>query len=248
MKMPFIKFYPRDWQADPELRMCSLEARGLWFEMLCIMHSAKRRGYLETPQGSPLNVDDVCRLIGTFKGDVYRCMEELLKFGVPSVCEESGTWYCRRMVKESQKAEKCSAAGRKGGGSPKLQYETKSEVPEARSHISLKVTFKGAIEALRKEQSIENAINAIYASNDSFLTVQRMHLENSLIGQPDKTKWIEAIEGLASKYAGVKIEYPNRTLQNWLAGKQAQQQQRKSKDPVGYTHFANSQNKEDYIL
>ena len=248
MKLPFIKFYPRDWQADPELRMCSLESRGLWFELLLIMHSAKRRGYLETTQGAPLNVDDISRLIGTFKGDVYRCMEELLKAGVPSVCEESGTWYCRRMVNESRKAEKCSLAGRRGGGSPKLRNNTtKTDIPEARSHISLKVTFKGAIDALRKEQSIENAISAIYASNESFLNVNRLHLENSLAAQPDKTKWIEAIEGLAAKYAGVQIEYPNRTLQNWLTGKQANNQ-RASKDPVGYVHFANSQNKDDYEL
>ncbi len=147
MKLPFLKFFVRDWQADPELRMCSLEARGFWLECLCIMHTAKRRGYLETPTGAGLNDDETSRLIGTFKGDVLRCKEELLRHGVPSVEEESGVWYCRRMVKDSIKSAKCSAAGKRGGGNPSY---SKKEKPEARSHISLKATFKGGSDCHRE--------------------------------------------------------------------------------------------------
>lgn len=144
MKHPFMKFYVRDWQADPELRMCSLEARGLWIELLCIMHNAKRRGFLETPQGVQLDDEQTSRLIGAFKDDLYRCKSELLLHGIPSVEEETGIWYCRRMVKEALKAQKCSDAGRSGGGNPLLNKENKEDIPEARSHISLKDTFKGA--------------------------------------------------------------------------------------------------------
>ena len=145
MKWPFMKFYPRDWQADPELRMCSMEARGLWLECLCVMHSAKRRGYMETPQGLALTDDQTARLIGIFKGDLIRCKDELILHGVPSFEDETGIMYCRRMVKETAKAEKCSAAGRKGGGNPSYKTDSIKRIPEARSHISLKDTFKGQI-------------------------------------------------------------------------------------------------------
>ena len=47
-KLPWMKFYPADWRADPALRMCSLAARGLWMEMLSIMHEADPRGSLRT--------------------------------------------------------------------------------------------------------------------------------------------------------------------------------------------------------
>ncbi len=145
MKWPFIKFYPRDWLGDTELRMCSLGARGYWMECLCIMHSAKRRGFMESPQGVPLDEKQRSRLTGTFIDDLYRYESELLEHGVPSVDEETGVWYCRRMVKETAKSEKCSASGKKGGGNPSLNKENdKEDIPEARSHISLKVTFKGA--------------------------------------------------------------------------------------------------------
>lgn len=143
MNLPFMKFYVRDWQADPELRMCSLEARGLWIELLCIMHNAKRRGFLETPQGVQLDDEQTSRLIGAFKDDLYRCKAELLVHGIPSVDEETGIWYCRRMVKETLKAQKCSDAGRSGGGNPILNKENKEDIPDTRHHISLKETFKG---------------------------------------------------------------------------------------------------------
>ena len=139
MILPYIRFYVRDWQSDSELRMCSLEARGFWFECLCLMHNAARRGFLESPNGQKYSDDDLARLMATFKGDVYRCKQELLKHSVPSVEEKTGVWYCRRMVKEKEKADKCAAAGKRGGGSPLI----KDSIKNTRYHISLKVTFKG---------------------------------------------------------------------------------------------------------
>lgn len=158
MKWPFLKFYTRDWQSDFELRMCSLEARGFWFECLCIMHNAKRRGFMETPQGAPLSDDQAARLIGTSKGDVERLRGELLEHGVPSVDDDSGVMYCRRMIKDTQKAEKCSAAGKKNGGSPLLRKNkenTDIRIPETRNHISLEVTSKGGLSGGNKESSEE---------------------------------------------------------------------------------------------
>ena len=45
-KHPWLKFYPTSWRADPGLRMCSAAARGLWIELLCLMHEADPRGHL----------------------------------------------------------------------------------------------------------------------------------------------------------------------------------------------------------
>jgi hypothetical protein len=149
MKQPYIKFWVRDWQSDTELRMCSLEARGLWIDLLCIMHTAKRRGYLESPQGAPLNDDMLCRLIGTLKDDLYRSKNELLELGVVSIEEETGIMYCRRMVKETAKSKKCAAAAKSGGGNPALKKSSTINniyIEEARSHISLKATFKGQLQ------------------------------------------------------------------------------------------------------
>lgn len=145
MNLPFLKFYVRDWIGDPQLRMVSIASRGFWFECLCIMHMAKRRGYLETPSGQAINEEQLARLTGTFIGEIKGLKAELIEHGIPSVEDGTGTWYNRRMVNESQKAEKCSEAGRKGGGNPLLRKErdTKDQTPEVRDHISIKGTYKG---------------------------------------------------------------------------------------------------------
>jgi hypothetical protein len=150
MNLPYIKFYVRDWISDPQLRMVSIAARGFWFECLCLMHMAARRGYLETPSGKPINEEQLARLSGTFIGEIKGLKEELLEHGIPSVEESTGIWYSRRMVKESKKADKCSEAGKRGGGNPLLREntrdqssDTKDQIPDTRDHISLKGTFKG---------------------------------------------------------------------------------------------------------
>ncbi len=44
MKLPSFQFYPGDWMKDPALRSVSLEARGLWMDMLCLLFESVRRG------------------------------------------------------------------------------------------------------------------------------------------------------------------------------------------------------------
>jgi hypothetical protein len=146
VKLPFIKFFPRDWQADSNLRVCSLEERGLWFEMLCIMAQAPRYGYLTNGDGkTPLSDDALTRLIGCSKDDLYRAKAELAAAEVPSIESPAGVWFNRRMVREEIKRLKCSEAGRAGGGNPALRNTDQSledQKPEARSHISIKAINK----------------------------------------------------------------------------------------------------------
>lgn len=142
MNHPWLKFYVRDWIGDMQLRQCSIASRGVWFELLCVMHCAKRPGYLESASGKALSEDSISTLIGVPKGDLVACMAELLSHEVPSVTED-GTWFNRRMVRDNAKALKCSEAGSKGGGNPALREEADKKKPDTRSHISLKDTFKG---------------------------------------------------------------------------------------------------------
>lgn len=115
------------------------------------MHTAKRYGFLETPMGAEFDDETLARLIGTSKDDLYRLKTELLNAGIPSVEETSGIWFSRRMVKEQAKAEKCSEAGKKGGGNPSLTTNPNTvakeeiQIPDTRNHISIKVTFKGDV-------------------------------------------------------------------------------------------------------
>ncbi|HDA7904193.1 TPA: hypothetical protein O5V80_002738, partial [Staphylococcus aureus] len=63
MASPWMKFYPSDWRADPMLRLCSMAARGLWVEMLCIMHEATPYGTLLV-NGRRLDKKQLAALVG----------------------------------------------------------------------------------------------------------------------------------------------------------------------------------------
>ena len=76
-KLPAIQFYVGDWMKDPALRSVSVEARGLWIDLLCIMHESPRRGYLENAHGEPLTPLQLGRMTGVHPNTVHRLLIEL---------------------------------------------------------------------------------------------------------------------------------------------------------------------------
>jgi hypothetical protein len=113
MSTPWLKFYPSDWRAEPTLRMVSLAARGLWIELLCIMHEATPRGFLLV-NGKPLTPRQIACLTGLQSDEVAGLMSELEEAGVFSR-DESRLIYSRRMVEDTERAERDKANGGKGG-------------------------------------------------------------------------------------------------------------------------------------
>ena len=135
---PWFKFWPSNWLADTQLRLCSLEIRGYLIDCLSIMHDAERRGYLETSTGKPITDEMLARLIGADKGDVYRCRLKVVEEKILSEEENTGILYSRKMVKDAEKASKCSKAGRKGGGNPAFASSPNSR-PVADKKIKKKI-------------------------------------------------------------------------------------------------------------
>lgn len=160
-KLPFLKFFPNDWLAEPTVRVCSVAARGLWMDMLSLMHLSPRRGYLLAATGSPISPEHLARLTGCSADEVTRLLAELRTSGVFN-CTDDGLIYSRRMVRDESVREKCRDAGRRGGlnsarsrkaggagpaagitpplegepkGHPKGVPKGRGNLPEARGHI-----------------------------------------------------------------------------------------------------------------
>ncbi|MCZ4279792.1 hypothetical protein O4H49_03310 [Kiloniella laminariae] len=110
-KLPWFKFYPTDWRADAGLKLCSLGARGLWIEMLAIMHEAG--GYLEI-NGKAVNTRALAALSGCLPEEITATLEELEQAGVFSR-DRRGRIYSRRMLRDLKKAGLARSNGRKGG-------------------------------------------------------------------------------------------------------------------------------------
>lgn len=49
MKRPSFQFYPGDWSANPNLKRCTFAERGIWLEVMCLMHDQDPYGVLRWP-------------------------------------------------------------------------------------------------------------------------------------------------------------------------------------------------------
>ncbi|MFG1210547.1 hypothetical protein [Xanthobacter flavus] len=112
MTAPWFKFYPTSWRADPALRMCSMGARGMWMEMLCLMHEAEPRGSLLI-KGNPVSARQLAALCGCSLKEAAAFLEELEDAGVFS--RDGEVVYSRRMRRDEDKAQRDKANGQKGG-------------------------------------------------------------------------------------------------------------------------------------
>ena len=113
-------FYPADWRKDPELRVCSIAARGLWIDMIALMHEGDPYGHLVV-NGVAVSAVQLARLVGEPVAVVRRLLAELESHNVFSR-NEIGVAFSRRMVADEGRREFQAVAGRKGG-SPSLGVE-----------------------------------------------------------------------------------------------------------------------------
>lgn len=113
MKRPAFMFYPADWRKDPELRVCSIAARGLWIDMIALMHEGEPYGHLVV-NGMAITDAQLARLVGESVGAVRRLLAELESHNVFSRTAE-GVIFSRRMVADEHIREVRAASGKLGG-------------------------------------------------------------------------------------------------------------------------------------
>jgi hypothetical protein len=118
MKRPSFQFYPGDWTSNSNLRRCSHAERGIWIQVLCVMHDSEEYGLVRWPlkeiaQAVNCSVPALRGLVekGILKGaDTGKPVEPYVyiprsgrKDGDPVtlVCAQVGPlWYSSRMVKD----------------------------------------------------------------------------------------------------------------------------------------------------
>ena len=121
MDKPYLAFYVRDWQGDTALQRCSFAARGLWIEMLCIMHDANPCGFLRLGK-MDLDAEGLAAWIrGAKASEVSALLAELEEHEVFSR-DDKGRIYCRKMVRAAKRSE-LYANNRKGRTTKKTSPE-----------------------------------------------------------------------------------------------------------------------------
>lgn len=112
MKRPAFQFYPGDWRKDVELRACSLAARGLWIDLMCVAHDCEPYGHLVL-NGKPMTMQQIAGQIGIPAAQVKKLLDELIENGVARTTEE-GVIYSKRMV-DDERIRNARAEGGKAG-------------------------------------------------------------------------------------------------------------------------------------
>jgi hypothetical protein len=120
-KRPSLNWYPGDHQRDTGIKACAFEPRGLWREMMDLMHDGEPYGHL-TAGGIPIMPLDLSRIIGIPLLQVNKYLKELEDRKVFSRTTE-GVIFSRRMVRDAETRRTKKRNGKLGGNPRLLNHE-----------------------------------------------------------------------------------------------------------------------------
>lgn len=112
-RKPWMKWYPGDWRGDEALRQCGFAARGLWADLLTLMHKAEPYGHLLVNGRMP-TAQQLAQMLGGTAREIARLMGELDVTGVYSKTDD-GVPFSRRMVRDNRREEEDRDNGHLGG-------------------------------------------------------------------------------------------------------------------------------------
>lgn len=144
------KFWWSDWLSDPALRSCSVGARGLWMDMLCLAFQGEPRGHV-TIGGRPATPRQLAVLSGITIDECTNLLDELVQVQVFST-SPNGVIFSRRMVRDHAATEVAREAGKRGGN-PLLRKsgtEGLGEPLRGGDKATLKLEAEAEAEAERK--------------------------------------------------------------------------------------------------
>lgn len=120
---------------DADVRRCSIFARGLLIDLLCLCFESKRRGVLCEADGvTPWSNDDIVNaLSGGSREQLLEGMAELERKGVLSR-DDNGCLYSRRMVRDEEIRGKRAESGSIGGKQNGKQTGSKTEANSEANH------------------------------------------------------------------------------------------------------------------
>jgi hypothetical protein len=161
----WIKWRFDKWRGDLGLRTCGLAARGLWIELLAVIHESEKYGHLLVKGRQP-SAKQIASMVGmTTEREVVALLTELEEAGVFSRTED-GAIYSRRMVRDNVAREKGKVNGAKGGN-PNLIGRGDEGVeegvnPQANPQANPTLQSEGKIESERESE--KESITAAPAS------------------------------------------------------------------------------------
>lgn len=97
MKRPSFQFYTGDWQSNAKLRRCSHAEKGIWLDVMCLMHDSETYGAIDWP------LKDIAQAVGCKVSDLRGLIaKDVLKGADPNELVEAFTYTPRHGGKDGE--------------------------------------------------------------------------------------------------------------------------------------------------
>lgn len=159
-KLPAFLFYPDAWLNDISLRRCTSGARGLWADMIAIMHRGEPYGHLQV-NGVPIESKELSKITQNSQKNIKKWIRELTKQNVCGITK-SGVIYSRRMVRDESKRLMDKRNG-KLGGNPKI---TQRVNPPINPPVNPKLSYAKDVKGLDPSGLVPTAPSARNGTSD----------------------------------------------------------------------------------
>jgi hypothetical protein len=140
-KLPALQFYTGDWRKDPGVQALDHELKGIWIDLLCMMHESPERGRLVLPNGCSFPDEGIARNLGLSEATWKQKRSTLLAYGVASE-DEHGVLYNRRMVRDERIRHARARAGAIGGKAKRTQNDESKTESKRGSSVSSSSSIK----------------------------------------------------------------------------------------------------------
>lgn len=126
-KAPSYQMYPKDWNENAKLKMCSYSAQGVWIRLVNTSYDMPVKGVFSM-SNRPLKRHEVLELLPGKTRVKRKAFDELVKWGVIKQRDDN-TFYCKRLYEDMRLREIRIAAG-KQGGNPNLVKDLDNQNPK----------------------------------------------------------------------------------------------------------------------
>lgn len=191
-KAPSYQMYPKDWNEDAKLKMCSYRAQGLWIRLINTSYDMPEKGVFRF-QKRPLNKSEILNLLPGKNATKRKAFDELVKWDIIKQFDDK-SFYCKRLYKDMRLRDIRKAAGKKGGN-PNLvgdllnqnpnQSDKQNLTPSSSTSSSTSVNntnTQGHVEKFTLKQCEDNAYLVGLSDEDAGVFYDRYNSQGWIFG------------------------------------------------------------------
>lgn len=190
MKYPWMQFFVDDWLSDEALAICSPATRGIWADILCVMHKSDRSGVITATR------EQLARLGRCSTVELCKALDELKATATADVTLRNSTVTLvnRRMKREATIRESVRLR-------VKRHRETVGVTPSKQTYLDTRVQNQSqSLSPTKGEKALaklEGSRKDIAARFEHLLGIQWVN---------DAGKWVNRVKASPSKSARVVAE------------------------------------------